>query len=405
MKKILQNVKNAQKELAKLSANERNALILRIASKVKASSAKILAANATDLANASELSSAMQDRLKLDESRLNAICEGLENIANQREVIGEIKKGWVAKSGIKINQIAVPIGVIAAIYEARPNVTLEIAALAIKSANGCVLKGGKEARLTNLAFMEALNSAFSSLGFCSVAFLDISRDEVLDLLQMSQFLDMIVPRGGENLVRFVSENSKIPVLKHDKGLCHIYIDKAMDLAKALNIAINAKCSRPAVCNAAETFLVHESVADEFLSAVYPLLKEYNVEIFGCAKTAKIIKCQSADEQNYATEYDDFKLNIKVVASMDEALAHIAKYGSGHSEAIISEDYSACQSFLAQVDASCVFANASTRFNDGGEFGFGAEVGISTNRLHARGPVGVEGLTTYKYIIYGGGEVR
>ena len=381
MKKILNSVKIAQKELAKLSANERNELIFRIASKVRENCAKILAANAADLANASDLNSAMKDRLKLDETRLNAICAGLESIAGQKEVIGEIKKGWVAKSGIKINQIAVPIGVIAAIYEARPNVTLEIAALAIKSANGCVLKGGKEARLTNLAFMEALNSAFLPLGFCSVAFLDISRDEVLELLGMSEFIDMIVPRGGENLVRFVSENSRIPELKHDKGLCHIYIDKAMELQKALNIAINAKCSRPAVCNAAETFLVHESVASKFLSAVYPLLKEYNVEIFGCPKTAKII------------------------ASIDEALVHIARYGSGHSEAIISEDYSACQRFLSEVDASCVFANASTRFNDGGEFGFGAEVGISTNRLHARGPVGVEGLTSYKYIIYGNGEVR
>lgn len=405
MKKILNSVKIAQKELAKLSANERNELIFRIASKVRENCAKILAANAADLANARDLSSAMKDRLKLDESRLNAICAGLESIANQKEVIGEIKKGWVAKSGIKINQITVPIGVIAAIYEARPNVTLEIAALTIKSANGCVLKGGKEARLTNLAFTQALNSAFSSLGFCSVAFLDISRDEVLELLGMSEFIDMIVPRGGENLVRFVSENSRIPVLKHDKGLCHIYIDKAMELQKALNIAINAKCSRPAVCNAAETFLVHKSVASKFLSAVYPLLKEYNVEIFGCPKTAKIIECKNASEQNYDTEYDDFKLNIKVVASIDEALAHIARYGSGHSEAIISEDYSACQRFLSEVDASCVFANASTRFNDGGEFGFGAEVGISTNRLHARGPVGVEGLTSYKYIIYGNGEVR
>lgn len=405
MKKILNSIKIAQKALEKLSANERNELILRIANEVRQNSSQILAANAADLANASGLSPAMQDRLRLDEGRLDAICAGLESIAGQREVIGEIKKGWVAKSGIKISQIAVPIGVIAAIYEARPNVTLEIAALAIKSANGCVLKGGKEARLTNLAFMEALNSAFSSLGFTSVGFLDISRDEVLDLLQMSEFIDMIVPRGGENLVRFVSENSRIPVLKHDKGLCHIYIDAKADMQKAIKISINAKCSRPAVCNAAETFLVHESIAGEFLSAVYPLLKEYKVEIFGCPKTAKIIECEIASEQNYDTEYDDFKLNIKVVESMDEALAHIARYGSGHSEAIISEDYSACESFLAQVDASCVFANASTRFNDGGEFGFGAEVGISTNRLHARGPVGVEGLTTYKYIIYGGGEVR
>lgn len=405
MKKILKCVKFTQKKLYALSANERNELILRISEQILKQKENILKANELDLQNASDLSAAMRDRLRLDESRLNAISAGLESIARQSEVIGQISKGWVAKSGIKISKLSVPIGVIAAIYEARPNVTLEIAALAIKSANACVLKGGKEARNTNLAFMDALKSAFAPLGFCSVEFLDISRDEVLQLLQMSEYIDMIVPRGGENLVKFVSQNSKIPVLKHDKGLCHIYIDEKADFKKALNIAINAKCSRPAVCNAAETFLIHEKIASEFLPSLKSELDKFNVEIFGCENTAKIITCAIASEQNFATEYDDFKLNIKVVANMDEALEHIEKYGSGHSEAIISEDYSACERFLALVDASCVFANASTRFNDGGEFGFGAEVGISTNRLHARGPVGVEGLTTYKYIIHGNGEIR
>ncbi len=405
MQKILQNLKNSQKKLQSLSANERNELILRIADEIKKNKAEILKANKQDLQNASNLSAAMKDRLRLDESRLNAIKSGLESIAAQSEVIGEIKKGWVAKSGIKISKISVPIGVIAAIYEARPNVTLEIAALAIKSANGCVLKGGKEARLTNLAFINALKRAFEPLGFCSVEFLDISRDEVLELLQMSEYIDMIVPRGGENLVKFVSQNSKIPVLKHDKGLCHIYIDKKADIKKALNICINAKCSRPAVCNAAETFLVHESIANEFLPLLKIELDKFGVKIFGCAKTSALIACELANDENFATEYDDLILNIKIVENLNEALAHIEKFGSQHSEAIISEDYSACEIFLAAVDASCVFANASTRFNDGGEFGFGAEVGISTNRLHARGPVGVEGLTTYKYIIHGNGEIR
>lgn len=405
MKKILQNLKNSQKKLQTLSANERNSLILRIADEILKNKDEILKANEQDLQNASNLSAAMQDRLRLDEMRLNAIKSGLESIAMQSEVIGEIKKGWVAKSGIKISKISVPIGVIAAIYEARPNVTLEITALAIKSANGCVLKGGKEARLTNLAFINALKAAFEPLGFCSVEFLDISRDEVLELLQMSEYIDMIVPRGGENLVKFVSQNSKIPVLKHDKGLCHIYIDQKADFQKALNICINAKCSRPAVCNAAETFLIHEKIAAEFLPLLKAKLDEFGVKIFGCAKTAALIDCESANDENFATEYDDLILNIKIVESLNEALAHIEKFGSQHSEAIISEDYSACEIFLAAVDASCVFANASTRFNDGGEFGFGAEVGISTNRLHARGPVGVEGLTSYKYIIHGNGEIR
>ena len=405
MQKTLQILKNSQKKLQSLSANERNELILRIADEIEKNKAEILKANEQDLANAKELSVAMKDRLRLDEMRLNAIKSGLESIANQSEVIGEIQKGWVAKSGIKISKISVPIGVIAAIYEARPNVTLEIAALAIKSANGCALKGGKEARLTNLAFINALKRAFEPLGFCSVEFLDISRDQVLELLQMSQYIDMIVPRGGENLVKFVSQNSKIPVLKHDKGLCHIYIDQKADFKKALNICLNAKCSRPAVCNAAETFLVHEKIAGEFLPALKAKLDKFGVKIYGCAKTAALIHCDSANDENFATEYDDLILNIKIVENLNEALAHIEKFGSQHSEAIISEDYSACEIFLAAVDASCVFANASTRFNDGGEFGFGAEVGISTNRLHARGPVGVEGLTTYKYIIHGNGEIR
>ena len=405
MQKTLQILKNSQKKLQSLSANERNELILRIADEIEKNKAEILKANEQDLQNASNLSAAMQDRLRLDESRLNAIKSGLESIANQSEVIGEIQKGWVAKSGIKISKISVPIGVIAAIYEARPNVTLEIAALAIKSANGCALKGGKEARLTNLAFLSALKRAFEPLGFCSVEFLDISRDQVLELLQMSQYIDMIVPRGGENLVKFVSQNSKIPVLKHDKGLCHIYIDQKADIKKALNICLNAKCSRPAVCNAAETFLIHEKIAGKFLPSLKAKLDKFGVKIYGCAKTAALIHCDSANDENFATEYDDLILNIKIVESLNEALAHIEKFGSQHSEAIISEDYSACEQFLAAVDASCVFANASTRFNDGGEFGFGAEVGISTNRLHARGPVGVEGLTTYKYIIHGNGEIR
>ncbi|ANE35813.1 glutamate-5-semialdehyde dehydrogenase [Campylobacter iguaniorum] len=406
MEKLLNDLKKSSKYLQKIGQKNRVNLILEISNQIKKNIKNIIEANLIDLQNAKSLSQAMQNRLKFDENTINLLCKSLEDIANLKEVIGVISDGWEAKSGIKIQKISIPIGNICAIYESRPNVTAEVAALCIKSANGCVLKGGKEARNTNLAIMQSINQAYETLNLPkSVLFLDIDRSEVEKLIKMDEYLDLIVPRGGENLVKFVSQNATVPVLKHDKGVCHIYVDKSADLSKAINICVNAKCSRPSACNAAETVLIHQSIANEFLPLLKAGLNKFDVEIFGCQKVANILPCTLANEASWDREYLDFKLNLKIVENLEEAMEHINLHSSGHSEAIISEDYSSCEQFLSLVDSACVYANASTRFSDGGEFGFGAEVGISTNKLHARGPVGLKELTTYKYIIRGNGEIR
>ncbi|MBR2917418.1 MAG: glutamate-5-semialdehyde dehydrogenase, partial [Campylobacter sp.] len=344
------------------------------------------------------------DRLKLDEVRIKALADGIRDIAMLKDPIGKIHDGWSAKSGLKIEKISVPLGVIAMIYESRPNVTAEVAALAIKSANGCALKGGKEAINSNLALANIIKDSLGEYGGC-IEYFDISRDEVLEFIRMDRYIDLVVPRGGEGLVKFVSANSSIPVLKHDKGVCHIYVHKAANIQKALDICVNAKCSRPGVCNAAECVLVDESIAADFLPLLKARLDKFSVKIHGCQKSVNIINCFEATEKSYYNEYLDFELNLKIVDSLYEALDHIDEYSSGHSEAIISDDYAACEEFLSRVDSACVYANASTRFSDGGEFGFGAEVGISTCKMHARGPVGVDELTTYKYIIRGQGQIR
>ena len=409
--KILQNLRKASSELALIGANKRNALLYAISEQLLEQKENILKANELDLANSSHLSFAMRERLKITPNSLENIAASVRKIADLPEVIDVVQKGYKATSGINIERISVPIGVILAIYESRPNVSVEIASLCIKSANACALKGGKEARHTNLAMMSAINAAFKRCGMPqSVVYLDISRDETSKLLARDDLFDLVVPRGSSALVKAVSERSKIPVLKHDKGLCHIYIDKAANLNKALDIAINAKFSHPAACNAVETLLVHEGIASEFLPRLHAtfVAKKADFSFFVCERAAKIAEFKNstkADELAFSTEYNELKVNIRIVDSLNDALEHIARFGSGHSEAIISEDYSTCEHFLRSVDAACVYANASTRFSDGGEFGFGAEVGISTNRLHARGPVGLEGLCTYKYIIRGNGQIR
>lgn len=403
--KALKNLKNSS--ILNLNATQRCDLIVKISQKISQNSHKIIQANSLDLSQNANLSQALKDRLLLNQSRINSICQSLQEIANLPEVLGIIHKGWIAKSGIKIQKVSVPIGNIAVIYESRPNITAEIVALCIKSGNACALKGGKEAKNTNLAILNCIHEAFKeiNLNYDCVVYLDISREEIANLVKMDKYLDLIVPRGGINLINFVCENATVPVLKHDKGICHVYVDKDADLQKALQICVNAKCSRPSTCNTAETFLLHEAIAEKFLPNLKTELDKFNTEIFGCENTAKIISCKIANDENFNTEYLDFKVNIKIVASLEEAISHISCFSSGHSEAVISENYSVCEKFLTQVDSSCVFANTSTRFNDGGEFGFGAEVGISTNKLHARGPVGLAELTTYKYIIYGNGQVR
>lgn len=404
MENRLKELKKATKKLQILNQNQRANLIQKIADAIENNIAKIIEANAIDLQNAKNLSSALQDRLKLDEVRIKSLANGIRDIAMLKDPIGKIHDGWSAKSGLKIEKISVPLGVIAMIYESRPNVTAEVAALAIKSANGCALKGGKEAINSNLAIANIIKDSLGEYGDC-IEYFDISRDEVLEFIRMDRYIDLVVPRGGEGLVKFVSANSSIPVLKHDKGVCHIYVHKAANIQKALDICVNAKCSRPGVCNAAECVLVDESIAADFLPLLKARLDKFSVKIHGCQKSVNIINCFEATEKSYYNEYLDFELNLKIVGSLDEALDHIDEYSSGHSEAIISDDYAACEEFLSRVDSACVYANASTRFSDGGEFGFGAEVGISTCKMHARGPVGVDELTTYKYIIRGQGQIR
>lgn len=404
MENRLKELKKATKKLQILNQNQRANLIQKIADAIENNIAKIIEANAIDLQNAKDLSPALQDRLKLDEVRIKSLADGIRDIAMLKDPIGKIHDGWSAKSGLKIEKISVPLGVIAMIYESRPNVTAEVAALAIKSANGCALKGGKEAINSNLALANIIKDSLGEYGGC-IEYFDISRDEVLEFIRMDRYIDLVVPRGGEGLVKFVSANSSIPVLKHDKGVCHIYVHKAANIQKALDICVNAKCSRPGVCNAAECVLVDESIAADFLPLLKARLDKFSVKIHGCQKSVNIIDCFEATDKSYYNEYLDFELNLKIVDSLYEALDHIDEYSSGHSEAIISDDYAACEEFLSRVDSACVYANASTRFSDGGEFGFGAEVGISTCKMHARGPVGVDELTTYKYIIRGNGEIR
>ncbi|ARR00285.1 glutamate-5-semialdehyde dehydrogenase [Campylobacter porcelli] len=404
MEKRLQELKKSTKKLQILNQNQRANLIENIANSIEQNIDKIIKANAIDLQNAKNLSLALQDRLKLDENRIKNLAKSIKDIALLKDPIGKIKDGWITKDGLKIEKISVPLGVIAIIYESRPNVTAEVVALAIKSANGCALKGGKEAINTNLAIVEIIKDSLKEYGGC-VEYFDISRDEILDFIKMDKYLDLVVPRGGEGLVKFVSSNSSVPVLKHDKGVCHIYIHKFANIKKALDICINAKCSRPGVCNAAESVLVDEDLASEFLPLLKSQLDKFGVIIYGCKRANQIIECQEASKDSYDNEYLDFKLNLKVVSGFDDAIEHIDRHSSGHSEAIVSDDYSACERFLSLVDSACVYANASTRFSDGGEFGFGGEIGISTGKMHARGPVGVDELTTYKYIIRGEGHIR
>lgn len=400
----LKNLKKSTKKLQTLTQSQRSNLIENIAKAIEQNIDKIIKANAIDLQNAKNLSPALQDRLKLDEKRIINLAKSLRDIALLKDPIGKIKDGWITQSGLKIEKISVPLGVIAIIYESRPNVTAEVVALAIKSSNGCALKGGKEAINSNLALVEIIKDSLKEYDGC-VEYFDISRDEIIDFIRMDRYLDLVVPRGGEGLVKFVSSNSSVPVLKHDKGVCHIYIHKSANIQKALDICVNAKCSRPGVCNAAESVLVDEELSSEFLPLLKSELDKFGVIIHGCEKSSQIIDCQKASEDSYYNEYLDFELNLKVVSGFDEAIAHIDEHSSGHSEAIVSDDYSACERFLSLVDSACVYANASTRFSDGGEFGFGGEIGISTGKMHARGPVGVSELTTYKYIIRGDGQIR
>ena len=410
MKEFLQKAKESSRVVATLSTAIKNKTLLEFADALEENSCFIIEENIKDmkLARELDLSSAMQDRLYLNDSRIQDMANAIRQIASQTEPVGRVLDGWLTKDNLNIQKVSIPIGVIAIIYESRPNVTSDTAALCFKSGNVCVLKGGKEAENSNRAIAKIIQDVLekNNLPKEIVSLLpDSSREGVAKLIVEDKYVDLIVPRGGEALIKFITQNSSIPVIKHDKGVCHTFIDKDANATKSINIVVNAKCQRPSACNSLETLLVHEEIASYILPGLQEELSAHGTILKGCPKTLEYIKIAPAKEEDFYIEYLENILNIKVVENLNEAIEHISKHGSGHSEAILSENYTAINKFLNEVDAACVYANASTRFTDGGEFGLGAEVGISTNKLHSRGPMGINDLTTFKYKIYGQGQVR
>ena len=410
MKEFLQKAKQSSRVVATLSTAIKNQTLLQFADALEENSFLIIEENIKDmkLAKQLDLSSAMQDRLYLNDSRIQDMANAIRQIASQTEPVGRVLDGWLTKDNLNIQKVSIPIGVIAIIYESRPNVTSDTAALCFKSGNVCVLKGGKEAENSNRAIAKIIQDVLekNNLPKEIVSLLpDSSREGVAKLIVEDKYVDLIVPRGGEALIKFITQNSSIPVIKHDKGVCHTFIDKDANATKSINIVVNAKCQRPSACNSLETLLVHEEIASYILPGIQEELSAHGTILKGCPKTLEYIKIAPAKEEDFYIEYLENILNIKVVENLNEAIDHISKHGSGHSEAILSENYTAINKFLNEVDAACVYANASTRFTDGGEFGLGAEVGISTNKLHSRGPMGINDLTTFKYKIYGQGQVR
>jgi len=410
MKDFLKKAKASTQVVATLDGKTKNRILNEMADALLENSALIVTENAKDMqaGEANALASALLDRLLLDENRVASMAQSLREIAALKEPVGRVLEGWVTDDNLRIEKVSVPIGVVGVIYESRPNVTSDVAALCFKSGNVAILKGGKEAEHSNMAIAKVLQSILTknNLPEALISLLpDASREGVSKLIKEDEYVDLIVPRGGEGLIKYISQNSSVPVVKHDKGLCHTYIHGNANLQKAINIAINAKCQRPGVCNAMETLLVDKAIAKELLPSLYKSFVDAGTKLRGCALTKQYIFIDSATEEHYNTEYLANELNIRIVEGVDEAIAHITRFGSGHSEAIITENYTAAEKFLDTVDAACVYVNASTRFTDGGAFGFGAEVGISTNKLHARGPMGINELTTYKFKIYGSGQVR
>ncbi len=403
--------KAASQKLALMSSGEKNTALLAIAKSLREKTEYIIEENKKDidLGRKNGMSDGLIDRLMLNEQRIAAMADGIEQIAALPDPIGEVISEVRRPNGLRIAQMRVPLGVIGIIYEARPNVTADAAALCLKAGNTCILRGGKEAINSNRAIMKAMQDAAYSSGIPEGSLNlveDTSRESALALMKMNEYLDVIIPRGGAGLIRSVVENATVPAIETGTGNCHVYVDEAADLCMAKQIVINAKTSRPSVCNAEEKLLVHKNVAKSFLPDMFNELKEHGVEIIGDESVCSIYPdAVPATEDDWSTEYLDLKIGVKVVDSLDDAIAHINKYGSRHSEAIITDSYAISQKFLDSVDAAAVYVNASTRFTDGFEFGFGAEIGISTQKLHARGPMGLKALTTTKYIIRGNGQIR
>lgn len=402
--------KKASYELAALSTLKKNEALRLIAERLVSEASYIIAENGRDMesAAANGMKSNMLDRLKLDEKRISGIAEGVLQVAALPDPIGGIISADRRPNGLLVAKTRVPLGVIAIIYEARPNVTADAAALTLKSGNAVILRGGKEAVFSNLAIGSIMRSALKDCGINEDAIQvigDTSRETATELMRLTDYIDVLIPRGGAGLIRSVVENARVPVIKTGTGNCHIYVDSECDINMALDILYNAKTQRTSVCNAAESLLVHRDIAELFLPFAKKRLDEKNVEIRGCEITRKIIDCIPATEEDYYTEFLDYIISVKVVADTDEAVAHINKYSTGHSEAIVTTNYFNAQKFLRMVDSAAVYVNASTRFTDGFEFGLGAEIGISTQKLHARGPMGLNELTTIKYCVYGEGQIR
>jgi len=413
LKKEIENIaKGAQaasRILANLPSSAKDAVLKDMAAALLSSKADILKANRKDIAVSRGKGKAFVDRLTLDGARIKQMADGLLEVVKLKDPIGELIRGWDTANGLRIQKVRCAIGVIAIIYESRPNVTADCIGLCLKSGNSVILRGGAESLNSNLAIYNVLNSVIEkhALPFGSINLIKTREHKAVDiLLKLNNYIDLVIPRGGEELIKKVSRSSRIPVIKHYKGICHVYVDEWADLNMAEKVCFNAKVQRPGVCNAMESMLVHRDVAVRFLPGMLKKFKEAGVQIRGCALTQKIAKwAKRATEKDYRTEYLDLILSVKVVENIDEAIAHINNYGSHHSDTIITDNHDEAKKFLKQVDSACVYHNASTRFTDGNQFGMGAEIGISTDKLHARGPMALEELTTYKYMVFGCGQVR
>jgi len=412
----LKLAKEASRKLATSSNEDRNKALELISEELLKSKDFMISENQKDIEAGKKngLSSALLDRLLLDEKRLSGMAGSIKKVIAQKDPIGKVLDSWKHPAGMTIEKVAMPLGVICVIYEARPNVTTDAVSLAIKSGNAIILRGSQHATYSNQAIVDVINKALCR-GMVTAPLVDPAivqfiaskdREETIKILQEENLIDLVIPRGGEDLKNFVNKHSKIPVIGAGGGTCHLFIDETADEKKSIDIAINAKTQRPGVCNAIETILIHKNIASSILPKLEKALKEKNVEILGCDKTKNIIKdVKNATEEDWYKEYLDLKISIKTVDSIDEAISHINKYGTKHSESIITQDKKNAKKFQNEIDAACVYVNASTRFTDGEEFGFGAEVGISTQKLHARGPIALEQLVTYKYLINGDGQAR
>ncbi|MFP4032877.1 MAG: glutamate-5-semialdehyde dehydrogenase [Desulfococcaceae bacterium] len=403
--------RKAAVHLARRSTGEKNAVLRNIADRLEAEAPKIQAENAKDLKYGEEkgLSAAMIDRLRISDATIASMALGLREVAELEDPVGAITKTWTRPNGLQVSRMRIPLGVVGIIYESRPNVTIDAAGLCFKAGNAVILRGGSEAIHSNQALAKVVSEALREAGMPEAAVQVVpvrDREAVNILLRQEAFIDLIIPRGGEGLIRFVAQNSRLPVLKHYKGVCHVYVDGGADLDMAVEIAYNSKVQRPGVCNAMETLLVHKDEAPAFLEKMATRFQADGVEIRGCPETCRLLpSARPAEEADWPAEFLDLILAVKVVDSMDEAVDHITRYSSAHTESIVTSDYGRARRFVREIDSSAVMVNASTRFNDGGQLGLGAEIGISTSKLHAFGPMGIEELTTTKFVVMGDGQIR